>query len=47
MQTDKSIQRKYSFSATVNFEKELAFGHNKCAKTLETSTLLAFERTAG
>lgn len=34
-QTDKSIQSKYSFSATVNFGKELVFGHNKCAKTLE------------
>lgn len=36
MQRDRSIERKYSFSAMVNFDKELAFGHNKCTKTLET-----------
>lgn len=35
-QTDKSIQRKYNFSAAVNFDKGLVFGRNKCAKILET-----------
>ena len=35
MKTDESIQRKYNFSMTVNFEKEHVFGSNKCAKKLE------------
>lgn len=35
-QTDKSIQRKYSFPAPVSFDEELVFSHNECAETLET-----------
>lgn len=31
----ENIQTKYNFSVTVNFEKELLFGCNKRAKTLE------------